>query len=81
MFEDRVLKLLFKQAVEFDMGMGVIADSMELSEEYLRMRRTKSIANENYTHQEHFRSAWETLNKAEKKSWADRQVYEQAKSD
>ena len=36
---------------------------------------------ENYAHQEQFRSAWEILNKAEKKSWADRQVYEQAKAD
>ena len=36
---------------------------------------------ENYTHQEQFRSAWEALNKAEKKSWADRQAYEQAKAD
>lgn len=36
---------------------------------------------ENYGHQEQFRSAWEILNKAEKKSWADRQKYEQAKAD
>jgi len=36
---------------------------------------------ENYSHQEQFRSAWEALNKAEKKSWADRQKYEQAKAD
>jgi len=36
---------------------------------------------ENYTHQEQFHSAWETLNKAEKKSWADRKAYEQAKED
>ncbi|WP_312159748.1 hypothetical protein [Oscillibacter sp.] len=36
---------------------------------------------ENYAHQEQFRFAWEALNKAEKKSWADRQTYEQAKAD
>jgi len=36
---------------------------------------------ENYAHQEQFRSAWEALNKAEKKSWADRKAYEQAKTE
>ena len=41
----------------------------------------RQFYDENYTQQEHFRSAWETLNKAEEKSWADRQVYEQTKSD
>jgi len=34
---------------------------------------------ENYANQEQFRSAGATLNKAEKKSWADRKGYEQAK--
>ena len=41
----------------------------------------RQFYDENYTHQEQFRSVWEALNKAEKKSWADRQVYEQAKAD
>lgn len=41
----------------------------------------RQFYDENYTQQEHFRSAWETLNKAEEKSWADRQAYEQAKAD
>jgi hypothetical protein len=41
----------------------------------------RQFYDENYTHQEQFRSAWEALNKAEKKNWADRQTYEQAKSD
>ena len=41
----------------------------------------RQFYDENYAHQEQFRSAWETLNKAERKSWADRQAYEQAKSD
>lgn len=36
---------------------------------------------ENYAQQEQFRSTWEALNKAEKKSWADRQKYEHAKAD
>jgi hypothetical protein len=41
----------------------------------------RQFYDENYTHQEQFRSAWEALNKAEKKSWADRQAYEKAKAD
>ena len=41
----------------------------------------RQFYDENYTHQEQFRSAWEALNKAERKSWADRQAYEQAKAD
>lgn len=43
-------------------------------------RMLRQFYDENYTHQEQFRSAWETLNKAEKKSWANRQAYEQAKA-
>jgi hypothetical protein len=39
-------------------------------------RVLRQFYDENYTHQEQFRSAWETLNKAEKKSWADRQAYD-----
>jgi hypothetical protein len=41
----------------------------------------RQFYDENYTHQEQFRSAWEAVNKAEKKSWADRQAYEQVKSE
>jgi hypothetical protein len=41
----------------------------------------RQFYDENYTQQEQFRSAWEALNKAKKKSWADRQAYEQAKAD
>ena len=37
--------MLFKQAVELDMGMSTLADCVKLDEEYLRRRRANSIAN------------------------------------
>lgn len=43
-FENRMAALLFKQAVELDMGMSMLADCINLDEEYLR-RRADSIAN------------------------------------
>lgn len=45
MFESRMAKLLYKVAVEMDMGTGILADSYELSEEDMRKRRAKSISN------------------------------------
>ena len=44
-FENRIASLLFKQAVELDMGMSMLADCVKLDEEYLRRRRADSIAN------------------------------------
>ena len=44
-FENRIASLLFKQAVELDMGMSTLADCINLDEEYLRRRRADSIAN------------------------------------
>ena len=44
-FEDRVSSLLFKQAVELDMGMSTLADRINLDEEYLCRRRANSVAN------------------------------------
>ena len=44
-FENRMASLLFKQAVELDMGMSTLADCVKLDEEYLRRRRADSIAN------------------------------------
>lgn len=44
-FENRMASLLFKQAVELDMGMSTLADCINLDEEYLRRRRANSIAN------------------------------------
>lgn len=43
-FENRMASLLFKQAVELDMGMSTLVDCVNLDEEYLR-RRADSIAN------------------------------------
>lgn len=45
MFEDRMASLMFKQTVEQDMAMSIIADSFELDEEYMRRQRGRSIAN------------------------------------
>lgn len=44
-FEDRMASLLYKQSVELDMGMSVLADCVHLDEEYLRRKRTESVAN------------------------------------
>lgn len=44
-FENRMASLLFKQAVELDMGMSTLADCVKLDEEYLRRRRADSVAN------------------------------------
>ena len=44
-FENRMASLLFKQAVALDMGMSTLADCVKLDKEYLRRRRTNSIAN------------------------------------
>lgn len=43
--ENRISSLLFKQAVELDMGMSTLADCVNLDEEYLRRRRANSVAN------------------------------------
>lgn len=45
MFENRVSSLLYKQAVELDMVMGILADSYELTEEEMRRRRADSVRN------------------------------------
>ena len=44
-FKEQVKSLLFKQAVEMDMGMSVLADCVNLDEEYLRRKRAESVAN------------------------------------
>ena len=43
--EKRVSSLLYKQSVELDMGMSVLADCVNLDEEYLRRKRAESVAN------------------------------------
>lgn len=42
--EDRMSSLLFKQAVELDMGISVLADCVNLDEAYLRKKRAESVA-------------------------------------
>ena len=45
MFEDHLSALLYKQAVELDMMMGILADGYEFTEEDMRRRRADSIRN------------------------------------
>ena len=43
--EDQMSSLLFKQAVELDLGISILADCVNLDEEYLRRKRAESVAN------------------------------------
>ena len=43
-YEDRIASLLYKQAVEMDMAMSILLQSLNVSEEVLRQERAKSIA-------------------------------------
>ena len=42
--EDRIAALLYKQAVEMDMMMSLVLQSLNVSEDVLRQERAKSIA-------------------------------------
>ena len=44
LFENRISSLLYKQAVEMDMAMSLVLQSLNVSEEVLRQERAKSIA-------------------------------------
>ena len=44
LFEDRIASLLYKKAVEMDMAMSILLQSLNVSEEVLRQERAKSIA-------------------------------------
>ena len=44
-FENRISALLFKQAVELDMGLSTLVDCVQLGEEYLKQQRAESVAN------------------------------------
>ena len=44
LFEDRMASLLYKQAVEMDMAMSILLQSLNVSEGVLRQERAKSIA-------------------------------------
>ncbi len=43
MFEDRMAKLLFKQAVETDMGLSALLDVAEFGPDYIRKLRAESV--------------------------------------
>lgn len=43
MFEDRMAKLLYKLAVEADMGLSAVLDIAEYSPDYLRKLRAESV--------------------------------------
>ena len=43
--EKQMSSLLYKQAVELDMGMSVLADCVNLDEKYLRRKRAESVVN------------------------------------
>ena len=44
-FEDRMAVLLYRQSVELDMVMSILADCVNLDEEYLRRKRAESVVN------------------------------------
>lgn len=44
-FQDRLSSLMYKQAVELDMVLSILAESLEVDEETLRRLRGRSIAN------------------------------------
>ena len=43
-FEDRMASLLYKQSVDLDMVMSILADCVNLDEAYLRKKRAESVA-------------------------------------
>ena len=44
-FEDRMSKLLYKLAVEMDMGMSAVLDCVQVDDDYLRRLRSDSVRN------------------------------------
>ena len=45
MFEDRIFKLLYKLAVEMDMGMSAVLDCIQVDDDYLQKLRADSVRN------------------------------------
>ena len=43
--ENHISSLLFKQAVELDIGLSTLVDCVQLGEEYLKQQRAESVAN------------------------------------
>ena len=44
-FEDRIAKLLYKLAVEMDMGLNAVLDCVQVDDDYLRRLRSDSVRN------------------------------------
>ena len=44
LFEDRIASLLYKQAVEMDMAISILLQSVNVDESVLRQERAKSVA-------------------------------------
>ncbi|MBD5148757.1 MAG: hypothetical protein HDT19_08315 [Oscillibacter sp.] len=45
MFEERMAKLLYKLAVEMDMGLNAVLDCVQVDDDYLRRLRSDSVRN------------------------------------
>ena len=45
MFEDRMARLFYKLAVETDMGISAVLDSIRMDSDYLRRLRADSVKN------------------------------------
>ena len=45
LFENRIASLMYKQTVQTDMAMNIVASSFNLDEDYMHRQRVRSIAN------------------------------------
>ena len=45
MFENRIASLMYKQTVQTDMAMNIVASSFNLDEDYMHRQRVRSISN------------------------------------
>lgn len=73
MFEDRMAKLLFKQAVETDMGLSALLDVAEFGPDYVRKLRAESVKNVKATNGRltFERKAQEQYDEGEDEPWQD----------
>ncbi len=73
MFEDRMAKLLYKLAVEHDMGLSVLLDYLKIDPDYLSEIRVDSVKNVRATggHLTFERKARERYDESEDDSWQD----------
>ena len=73
MFEDRMAKLLYKLAVEHDMGLSVLLDYLKIDPDYLSEIRADSVKNVRATggRLTFERKARERYDESEDDSWQD----------